>query len=70
MTMQRRLLSKAFDILKVVEHGKWYITWETWQGLMHAIDKKMPYTKINLLFFVIDDDGNDKIGKFHNCCTS
>ncbi|CAM1308868.1 TPCN3 (predicted) [Pycnogonum litorale] len=61
---KRKLLSDAFDILKVKEDDQYVISLEIFHALFKIISPKKSQTMVSILWFVLDGDHDGKIGKF------
>ncbi|XP_068682209.1 two pore calcium channel protein 1-like isoform X2 [Montipora foliosa] len=60
---KRRQLKQAFDVLKVWCDEKWVITEKRWQTLLNEVCPKWSPARVALLWHVLDDNNDGKIGK-------
>ena len=56
-------MKMAFDILKVWKNERWGINHERWNRLIKAVIPNRSEAQISLLWQVLDDDGDNFIGK-------
>ena len=59
---KRRQLKQAFDVLKVWCNEKWVITKSRWLILMNEVCPNWSPARVALLWQVLDDDSDGKIG--------
>ena len=59
---KRKQLKKAFDVLKVWCDEKWVITQNRWSILMEQVCPHWSPARVALLWQVLDDDSDGKIG--------
>lgn len=60
---KRRQLKQAFDVLKVWCNEKWVITQKRWLTLMKEVCPQWSPARVALLWQVLDDNSDGKIGK-------
>ena len=61
--MKRQLLSQAFDIVKVFHEGRYVVTKERWHSLMSNVMPSKSAIQIDILLYVLDENGDQMIGK-------
>ena len=61
--LKRRLLSRAFELLKEKINEAYVITKETWVELMKTLRPHLSSLHVDLLFYVLDDTGDHKLGR-------
>lgn len=60
--MKRELLGRAFDILKVYGVGGQYVVSKSrWHDVMKEVIPNRSFTQVNLLLYVLDEDGDSNI---------
>ena len=66
--LKRKILGKAFDVLKVWKTGRYVVTRDHWMALMKIVDPKKSSVRLNLLFHVLDDNTDNLIGTIRLIC--
>lgn len=61
--MKRQSLSRAFDLLKVKDGNKFILDFKRFNVLLKMIPPTRSTMMINILWYVLDSDGDNKIGK-------
>ena len=66
--MKQNLLNKAFTLLSLDKGGREVITKDTFLKLMNSLpDSPRSDTLINILWFVLDSDGDGYLGNYIGC---
>ena len=67
---KRRQLKQAFDVLKVWSNEMWVITQKRWLILMKEVCPRWSPARVALLWQVLDENNEGKIGKMRTFITS
>lgn len=62
--MKRQSLSRAFDLLKIKDDGKLVLDFKRFNILLKMIPPTRSPMMINILWCVLDSDGDNKIGNY------
>lgn len=62
--MKRQSLSRAFDILKMKVEDKFVLDFKRFNILLKMIPPSRSPMMINILWYVLDSDGDNKIGNY------
>lgn len=62
--MKRQSLSRAFDILKMKVEDKFVLDFKRFNVLLKMIPPSRSPMMINILWYVLDSDGDNKIGNY------
>ncbi len=60
--LKRKLLSQTFDIIKVFSEGCFVVPKERWHAVMSRVMPDKSTTQIDILLYVLDENGDNKIG--------
>ena len=61
--IKRRLLSQTFLLLRQKVAGVYVVTTERWKALMKALHPDMSPVQVDLLNYVLDENGSGTIGR-------